>query len=111
MVFCAMDTTMAGPRTPPRPGETSDFGIELARFVADMGERLGANHHQLTWHALDFSRLLRRVKDETGELERAIKRGEPKAIIHEAADVANFCMMIADEARLLISYQEMGKTP
>lgn len=90
----------------------SDFGIQLARFVTDMGERLEANRHKSTWRERSFLQLLRRVKDETGELERAIRTGDPKAIIHEAADVANFCMMLADEARLLAAYkvEEMGKS-
>jgi NTP pyrophosphatase (non-canonical NTP hydrolase) len=42
--------------------------------------------------------LLNRLRQETGELSRAIKRGNATEIAREAADVSNFAMMIADNA-------------
>jgi len=45
------------------------------------------------------SYLLARLKQELSELQDALTDGEPGDIIEEAADVANFAMMIADRAR------------
>ena len=75
------------------------YGIELARFVTDMAERLEANSHKATWKGMPYFWLIQRVKDELSELEQAIEKGDPWQIIREAADVANFCMMISDCAR------------
>ena len=91
-------------------GAMSDFGIELARFTLAMAERLEANRHKEHWNPLSFPWLLHRLRQETGELERALEEAamgsgllllpsRAGAVIHEAADVANFAMMIADLAR------------
>lgn len=40
--------------------------------------------------------MMRRLSDEMLELAEAVTKGDTKAIREEAADVANFAMMVAD---------------
>lgn len=69
----------------------------LGDFAAAMGERLDENSHKSGWWRESPRWLLHRLKQELGELERAIKRHEsPERIRHEAADVGNFAAMVAD---------------
>lgn len=67
---------------------------EVARFAALMERELRANDHKGGWQADSPVSLVCRLKDETQELVRAIA-GEGN-VAAEAADVANFAMMIAD---------------
>lgn len=64
-------------------------------FSHEMQAKLNENSHKgETWPRFSQRQLLNRLKQETGELERAIESG--KDVVEEAADVANFAMMIAD---------------
>lgn len=74
--------------------------VLLGKFAAAMAERLDANSHKSGWADMTPGALLRRLKQEVGELDRAIKSGAvPEQVIREAADVANFAAMIADVVR------------
>jgi NTP pyrophosphatase (non-canonical NTP hydrolase) len=64
------------------------------RFAGEMQRQLNENCHKRGWHGMSNAWLLMRLTQETRELQRAIKTG--KHIVEEAADVANFAMMIAD---------------
>lgn len=64
-----------------------------------MWEKLRANAHKRHWSEVSESFLYRRLLDELGELAEALGRGDGAAIQREAADVANFAMMLADNAR------------
>jgi NTP pyrophosphatase (non-canonical NTP hydrolase) len=68
-----------------------------------MEERLSANDHKPGWIGELPSTLLRRLREEADELEIAFNaRGHTKGdILREAADVANFAMMIADVCHAL----------
>ena len=68
----------------------------LARFVVEMERQLRKNDHKGHWSGCSQRWLLNRLKQETAELERALDSG--KGITAEAADAANFAMMIADNA-------------
>ena len=68
---------------------------QLAWFANEMERQLEANDHKTGWKDFHLKQLLRRLKQEVGELERAIEKGKPD-VVEEAADVANFAMMIAD---------------
>jgi len=68
---------------------------QLAWFANEMEQQLEANDHKSGWQYSTLKQLLRRLKQEVGELERAIEKGKP-LVVEEAADVANFAMMIAD---------------
>jgi NTP pyrophosphatase (non-canonical NTP hydrolase) len=68
-------------------------------FAEKMESKLDENLHKGGWEDSESAYLVRRLLEETGELIGAILDGEPDdTIIAEAADVANFCMMIADTA-------------
>lgn len=59
-------------------------------------EKLALNRHKLGWEEANMSDLLFGLKMETYELREAINRGEDVGEIwREAADVANFAMMVA----------------
>ena len=66
-------------------------------FAERMEEKLEKNVHKGGWEDCDEAYLVRRLLEEMSELVSSILEGKDKhAIIEEAADVANFCMMIAD---------------
>lgn len=69
-------------------------------FAEQMEARLKANDHKGGWERDLLSRLFDRLCEEAVELEQAIEgNATVDQIAREAADVANFAMMIADNAR------------
>ena len=72
------------------------FAVEA--FARLMRDKLRANKHKAHWSACSDSWLMSRLWDEHAELLGAIARGTDDEIISECADVANFAMMIADNA-------------
>jgi NTP pyrophosphatase (non-canonical NTP hydrolase) len=92
----------------------------VVRFAEQMELRLLANDHKPGWQDEEYFDLVGRVRGELLELEdaihdlRSMERLDPDKIgkrkydhnmkklraivVEEAADVANFCMMIADVA-------------
>lgn len=92
---------------------------EVMWFARKMEAELRKNDHKGGWESCHDGYLLRRIADERGELARKLRRlarkirvrtggalseraglgvtkAEAKAIVSEAADIANFAMMIAD---------------
>jgi hypothetical protein len=69
----------------------------LRRFAIEMECWLRANDHKGGWRDCDPAWLLARLREEAKELEQAMARGVGSEIRREAADVANFAMMIADQ--------------
>ena len=65
----------------------------------EMLKKLYSNRDKRHWSEFSQKWLLNRLRQETSELTRAVEAGKPEDIIREAADVANFAMMIADNAR------------
>jgi hypothetical protein len=81
--------------------DVTPLRAEVMWFAEAMEVQLCANDHKPGWHDMPLLRLLVRLEQEARELRRAIERDQarPNAahwIITEAADVANFAMMIAD---------------
>lgn len=74
----------------------------VRRFASEMERWLRVNEWKGGWQDCDFVELESSLDYEVDELKRAIlaaRRGGPMAdIVREAADVANFAMMIADNA-------------
>lgn len=76
---------------------------EVQRFAEAMEKRLRANDHKGGWCDCPLDYLITRLDEETSELLVALgkavgfnlQRGASR-IRKEAADVANFAMMIAD---------------
>jgi hypothetical protein len=84
----------------------------LMWFASQMERKLRENDHKGGWSACTMRYLLLRMKNESAELAGAIRRARQRAvnddywnvddvrtIIREAADVANFAMIVADNAR------------
>ena len=85
---------------------------EVKRFAQEMERQLTENDHKGGWKKCDYLYLMSRLKEETGELHRAIQARflvnihAEKLITKEAADVANFAMMIADVYGNLMGKEE-----
>lgn len=70
---------------------------EVLLFAHVMEEKLSQNDWQGGWQNCPVDWLLSRVWEEMRELEIAMQKPWNKAtVVREAADVANFVMMIAD---------------
>lgn len=74
---------------------------EVLEFSEDMEHQLSNNDHKGHWSGCTNAYLLRRLETECRELRRELEKSrvKPERVIREAADVANFAMMIADNAR------------
>lgn len=70
----------------------------IMRFAQQMEEKLAANDHKGGWENEDIGYLLTRLREELDELVNAVDFGTQKDVVGEAADIANFAMMIADRA-------------
>ncbi|MGG4288345.1 hypothetical protein ABEW81_11165 [Priestia megaterium] len=68
-------------------------------FADQMEEKLRENDHKGGWEDCDYGYLIPRLGEEVNELVQAIVSGQTVSIVKEAADVANFAMMIADKAK------------
>ena len=79
----------------------------VLRFAVRMQHKLNKNKHKAciklnptgvgrSWMSCDYQWLLYRLRQETLELEEALY-SQPENITDEAADVANFAMMIFDK--------------
>lgn len=68
---------------------------EVKSFAQAMEYKLRRNDHKGGWEERDTATLFDRLEDEVRELRAAIEDGNPYEIVMEAADVANFAMMIA----------------
>jgi NTP pyrophosphatase (non-canonical NTP hydrolase) len=73
-------------------------------FAEQMERKLKANDHKGGWDIDELWRLMDRLNQEAQELRRAFNRRPIESfswqeVIDEAADVANFAMMLADRAR------------
>jgi NTP pyrophosphatase (non-canonical NTP hydrolase) len=80
-----------------KPVEPSYLRWQVVAFAYAMEERLRANDHKGGWDGCDKNWLLYRLVDETGELAGEVyEETGDNQVLHEAADVANFAMMIAD---------------
>ena len=82
--------------------------IEVKRFAEAMENRLQENDHKPGWKNAKLPLLFRRLREEVDELFDAtlpIDEWEmnTEAIGKEAADVANFAMMIADISHALLT--------
>jgi NTP pyrophosphatase (non-canonical NTP hydrolase) len=76
-------------------------------FALAMERELRINDYKGGWHETSPGYLMERLREETQELVGAMarKQGDPHSrkarILSEAADTANFAMMIADVAGAL----------
>lgn len=73
----------------------------VQRFAIEMERQLAANDHKPGWESDTQESLLKRLDEETIELAEELYSPEREGskVIKEAADVANFAMMIAEIER------------
>ena len=76
---------------------------EVRWFAEQMERRLRANDHKGGWLGDQLHTLFDRLKEETSELEQELwkladEHYGHQAVVKEAADVANFAMMVATNA-------------
>jgi len=85
---------------------------EVREFALAMEAKLAANDHKGGWKQDGAFSLFGRLVEESGELSDALiaTTAEPRRVLHEAVDVANFAMMIADVAGGLRSTQIQEET-
>lgn len=74
----------------------------IEEFTFEMEERLSRNEHKGGWSDATNGYLLDRLQEEVAELQRALINGKSKKICSEAADVANFAMMLFDNNKEII---------
>lgn len=88
-----------------KPITFDDVRPEVRAFAVAMERKLRENDHKGGWSGCSIEYLLRRLSEEHIELRSAVIRYRSSAnndervrvsIGAEAADVANFCLMIAD---------------
>ena len=101
----------AAPSPPPETEWTSEHVRESVRWFSEHMERKLSEHDDRPgWIGCDAYWLLERMKEERKELVAALRKLEASdggiktnglalRVIEEAADVANFAMMIADNLR------------
>lgn len=79
-----------------RENTREDIDAALADFTTHMRHKLLLTRHRPHWSGSSTGFLIDRARQELEELAEAFKSEDRKAVVREAADVANFCMMIAD---------------
>lgn len=83
---------------------------EVLRFASLMELRLRQNDHKPGWDGESLRDLLVRLRQEASELSKEIGKREcdlcEGKVAEEAADVANFAMMIADNSRDLPPFRD-----
>ena len=72
---------------------------DMDLIICAMWEKLEANHCKPYWDKDSLLTLAKLMQGEVDELVDAILHGSQQEIIAEAADVANFAMMIASNAK------------
>lgn len=79
----------------------ADRRPEVEWFADAMERKLRDNDHKRHWRGMTMQYLSMRLTQERKELYAAIASGDAAKVLDEAADVANFAMMVADLARHL----------
>ena len=64
--------------------------------------KLRKNNHKPIWTTMSDLRGLHFLKLEVEELEEALESKDPKWIMNECADVANFCAMLHANAKMVL---------
>jgi NTP pyrophosphatase (non-canonical NTP hydrolase) len=86
------------------------MSISVFTFAEAMATELANNRHKGGWESEKVPWLLNRAEQELRELKTAIrKKRNPNEVLSEAADVANFCMMIVDNYTAEIEEAEERK--
>ena len=77
-------------------GELAQYGPDIRRFVEAMTYKLAKNAHKGKWEGLSIEEAFDRLKEETAELQAEVHGTRNMvAVMLEAADVANFALIVA----------------
>lgn len=82
------------------PATEPGIVVTVAWFSKEMEQVLFDNIDKGGWQDCPFSYLIQRLEEEVKELRESLMDRDPEDVVHEAADVANFAMMIADNVRM-----------
>ena len=69
--------------------------LRLENFTKEMRKKLRQNEHKLDWRNYSISWLLARLEEEVEELKTSLINQDTNSV-EEAADIANYAMMIGD---------------
>jgi NTP pyrophosphatase (non-canonical NTP hydrolase) len=76
---------------------------EVLWFAAEMEKKLNRNRWKGHWEAASDEYLMKRAREELVEVQDELNRSNPgmfhPKVVEEAADVANFMLMLADNHR------------
>jgi hypothetical protein len=82
-----------------RQGIAKQLRDEVIVFAFMMEEKLKKNDHKGGWHNVPTGQLWHRMHAETGEMDEALVNratDDVMPVFREAADIANYAMMISD---------------
>jgi len=77
------------------PSEVLQYREDIRRFVDAMVYKLKVHHRKGRWEDLTAESQIANLKGEVTELEEAVKNGNLVEVMLEAADVANYGLIIA----------------
>lgn len=80
------------------PHELTPIVPDLQRFFDAMVYKLRRNAHKGRWEDLDVTNALERLREEVNELHESVLAGSSMEITMEAADCANFALIVANIA-------------
>ena len=81
------------------PQGTEQYEEDLKLFIHEMLAKLWKHRDKGHWEDIDIPTALRRMREEIDELEEAIKNNDYAEIHQEAADVANFALILSSVLR------------
>ena len=95
------EAMIQAPQDSGKPQTQEDIVVNMvAYFASNMRNQLWDNMHKGGWRDNDTASLVRRYLEESGEFIEALLQGKDQLVLEkEAADCANFLMMIIDPSR------------
>lgn len=82
----------------PIPPEVEPYADDIRRFVHAMVYKLKVHSGKGRWEELGIDKAVRLLAGEVMELDEAVKDGNLIEVLTEAADCANFAMIVASIA-------------
>lgn len=80
------------------PPEVEQYAPDIRRFVEAMVYKLGVHSGKGKWENQTVESRIPKLEGEVKELVEAIGRGNMVEVLLEAADVANYALIIAAKA-------------
>jgi len=80
------------------PAEVEPYTHDLRRFIDAMIYKLKVHSNKGKWEGLPIEKALELLQGEAAELKEAVEGGNLVEILTEAADVANYALIIASIA-------------